>query len=173
MTCGLSYHDGHTLADSCARSARRRKFSRWHSKIAAPPFPEGSFRALSYSFIINNVIPRCIPPPVHTRRALFRRSPIVESSHRGVRVGHTWLRRVYTRSPPPHTTLRIDSPRVCFNPSVTIPATSATFARARRDARQGSPRDLSRGDGTTTLHHERPRRLRRRSTHRRLGALNK
>lgn len=109
MTRGLSYHDGHTLADSCARSARRRKFSRWYSKIAAPPFPESSFHALSYSFIINNVILRCIPPLVHTRHALFRRPPIVESSHCGARVGHTWLHRVYTvptTAPPPCVSTR-------------------------------------------------------------------
>lgn len=46
MRLGLSYHDGHTaLADAVAR------FLRWHSKIAAPPFPEGSFRSLSLSLL--------------------------------------------------------------------------------------------------------------------------
>lgn len=49
------------------------------------------------------------------------------------RRSHVAAPRVYA----PHhrtTTLRIDSPRV-FNPSVTIPATSATFTRARAATR--------------------------------------
>lgn len=112
-TTRLSYHDGHTLVDSCARLARRRKFSRWHSKIAAPPFPEGSFRALSCSFIINNVILSCIPPLppfVYTRPA--RCSACGLSSRRIVvlwcaRRSHVVAPRVY-ESPPPRATPRID-----------------------------------------------------------------
>jgi len=124
-----------TRSSSCARLARRRKFSRWHSKIAAPPFPEGSFRALSCSFIINNVILSCIPPFVYTRPA--RCSACGLSSRRIVvlwcaRRSHVVAPRVY-ESPPLRATPCIDLTASVQPLDETIPATSATFARVRRD----------------------------------------
>lgn len=147
----------------------RRKFSRWHSKIAAPPFPEGSFRVLSRSFIINNVILPCIPAFVHTRSArcfVDRLAHVVESSHCGARLGHTWLHRVYTvPTPSPFAPPCVSTPTsACVQPfgddSRDLRDLCARARALRRDARrQGSPRrnaaPLPRTEG--------PRRLRRRS----------
>lgn len=149
---------GNTLADSCARSTEI--LSRWHSKIAAPPFPEGSC-----SFIINNVIPRracrrarcpaADSPSLRNRRAL-----------RGdARVGHTWPHRVHTRSPhhlvapPPLTDT---APRVRSTPSVTTRRDPRDLRAARRTERSSLREETATCTATCRLRRADPWTLARR-----------
>lgn len=67
---------------------------------------------------------------VHAPRGLSSRRIVVLWC---ARRSHVVAPRVYESPPPPCVTLRIDVVACVFNPSMTVPATSTTFARVHRD----------------------------------------